>query len=279
MFDYKKPTILITNDDGINAPGIRFLISVASEFGNVVVIAPREGMSGMAHAITTKSPLRYKTLPPNGAVIYVAVEGTPVDCVKIALRRILKGKPDLLLSGINHGSNASVNIIYSGTMAAAFEGAMAGIPSVGFSLNDFDHKAPLEHLRHYIAGIISDTLNNGLPPNVCLNVNIPVAERVDQIKGVKVCRQAIGYWQEEFEERIDPHEQPYFWLKGTFVNTDNGNDTDLAAMENNWISVVPVHFDFTAFASFPHFHGWQSIGQNLIESTATTHSDETTQAK
>jgi 5'-nucleotidase len=262
MSDARKPYILVTNDDGIDAPGIRFLTSVAASFGDVVVVAPFEGMSGMGHAITIKTPLRYRLLSPNGVSMMAVVHGTPVDCVKVALRKLLTQKPDLLLSGVNHGSNASVNTIYSGTMAAAFEGAMAAIPSVGFSLLDYDHKAPLEHLRPFLEQIISDTLNNGLPLNTCLNVNIPAGGDKGSIKGIKLCRQALGYWHEAFEERLDPHNQPYIWMSGEFVCLDKEHDTDLYALENNWISLVPMHFDFTAAKTFDHFQQWKNIDQN-----------------
>jgi len=264
MTDTNRPIILVTNDDGVYAPGIRFLTSVAEQFGDVVVVAPLEGMSGMGHAITIKTPLRYRTISHNGSSKHIAVNGTPVDCVKIALRKILNRKPDLILSGVNHGSNASVNTIYSGTMAAAFEGAMAGIPSIGFSLLDYSHKAPLEHLHPWIATIIQDTLTHGLPPTVCLNVNLPAVNHPDEIRGIKLCRQAIGYWKEAFEERRDPHQQPYFWLTGDFVPLDHGTDTDLFALEQKFISLVPVHFDFTAFQSIPHFQNWNQVHQQPI---------------
>lgn len=271
MFDSSKPLILITNDDGINAPGIRFLADVASGYGDVVIIAPLEGMSGMGHAITIKTPLRYKELSHNGNFLQFAVDGTPVDCVKIALRKILKRKPDLLLSGVNHGSNASVNVIYSGTMAAAFEGAMAGIPSVGFSLLDYDHGADLEPLKPFVETIIENTIQKGLPDNVCLNVNFPSVKPPDEIKGIRLCRQALGFWQEDFEERLDPHAQPYFWLRGDFVRVDHGEDTDLAALEKGWVSMVPVHFDFTAHNTMKDFQNWD----NISELKTTTTDEET----
>jgi 5'-nucleotidase len=265
MGDTQRPLILVTNDDGVDAPGIKFLASVASEFGDVVVIAPLEAMSGMGHAITIKTPLRCRELSPNGVQHQYAVDGTPVDCVKLAIRKILKRKPDLLLSGVNHGSNASVNIIYSGTMAAAFEGAMAGIPSIGFSLLDYSHKAPLEHLKPYLKEVILHTLTHGLPPNVCLNVNLPPYKEDDPIKGIRLCRQAIGYWKEDFEERVDPHQQPYFWLHGEFVRQDHGGDTDLSALEQRWISLVPVHFDFTAFHAMDALRRWSVVEPEMIK--------------
>lgn len=261
-----KPLILVTNDDGYQSPGIAFLARLAARFGDVVVIAPHEGMSGMGHAITIKTPLRYRKHSPNGQYPVYAVEGTPVDCVKLAMRKILGRRPDLILSGINHGSNASVNIIYSGTMAAAFEGAMAGIPSVGFSLLDYDHHAPLEHLEPYMETIIENVIHNGLPSNVCLNVNFPAEGDQKPIRGMKLCRQALGYWKEEFDERRDPHQQPYFWLRGEFIRTDDGTDTDLNALENRFVSIVPVHFDFTARYAFDSLKKWNGVlsdDQNL----------------
>ncbi|MFO7722933.1 MAG: 5'/3'-nucleotidase SurE [Bacteroidales bacterium] len=266
MGEAHRPMILVTNDDGVHAPGIKFLASVASEFGDVIVIAPAGGMSGMGHAITIKTPLRCHELVPNGVQRQFAVEGTPVDCVKLAIRKLLKRKPDLLLSGVNHGSNASVNIIYSGTMAAAFEGAMAGIPSVGFSLLDYSHNAPLEHLRPFLRQVIQNTLDHGLPPNVCLNVNMPPFKPEEPIKGIRLCRQAVGHWKEDFEERVDPHHQPYFWLHGEFVRQDYGEDTDLSALEQHWISLVPVHFDFTAFHAMDTLQRWNGVTPSMINS-------------
>lgn len=264
MTDIDKPLILVTNDDGIDAPGIRFLTAVASNYGKVIVVAPLTGMSGMGHAITIKTPLRFRRISPNGKQMEYVVDGTPVDCVKLALRKILPRKPDIILSGINHGSNASVNVIYSGTMAAAFEGAMAGIPSVGFSSMDYNTNAPLKHLKPFIDLIISQTIENGLPKNVCLNVNIPITENEKPPKGIKLCRQALGFWQEDFEERVDPHAQPYFWMRGDFINQDDGYDTDLYALDNNWISLVPVHFDFTAKQAFDELRKWNNILSDKI---------------
>lgn len=259
-----KPLILVTNDDGYQSPGIAFLAQLAARFGEVVVIAPYEGMSGMGHAITIKTPLRYRKHSSNGQYPLYAVEGTPVDCVKLAMRKILGRKPDLILSGINHGSNASVNIIYSGTMAAAFEGAMAGIPSVGFSLLDYDHQAPLDHLAPFMEQLIENVIRDGLPENVCLNVNFPAEGNLKPIQGMKLCRQALGYWKEEFDERKDPHHQPYFWLRGEFIRTDDGTDTDLNALENRFVSIVPVHFDFTARQAFASLKYWNGVLYNDI---------------
>ncbi|MDT8308098.1 MAG: 5'/3'-nucleotidase SurE, partial [Bacteroidales bacterium] len=242
----ERPLILVTNDDGFDAPGIRFLADTVAKHGDVIVVAPGEAMSGMGHAITIKTPLRFHQIHPNGNYEIYRTNGTPVDSVKLAMHKILPRKPDILVSGVNHGSNASVNIIYSGTMAAVFEGAMAGIPSVGFSITDYDHAADLKITKPFIHEIVNFVLNQGLPNGISLNVNFPATDKGDY-KGMKICRQALAYWKEEFEERYDPHNQPYFWMRGSFVNHDEELDTDEWALKNGYVSVVPVQFDFTAF--------------------------------
>ncbi|HRS53379.1 MAG TPA: 5'/3'-nucleotidase SurE [Bacteroidales bacterium] len=243
----KKPFILITNDDGIFAPGIRTLISAVSELGEIVVIAPSYPQSGMSHAVTLNEPIRVKQIANNKGIIEYSCNGTPVDCIKIGLSSsILIKKPDIILSGINHGSNASINIIYSGTMAAVLEGAMNSIPSIGFSLDNYSHSIDLSFTLPYIKKIVKKVLYNGLPKDVSLNINFPVIEP-SAIKGIKVCRQAKAYWNESFEKRLDPHQEPYYWLTGTFVNNDDGKDTDYWALQNNYISITPVTFDFTAY--------------------------------
>lgn len=240
----KRPTILITNDDGINAQGIRFLIDVISELGNVVIVAPDSPQSGMSHAITVHSPLRLKKITEREAYQEYSCNGTPVDCVKLGEQVVLKSKPDLLVSGINHGSNAAINVVYSGTMAAVIEGCIDGIPSIGFSMNDFSHNLNFEPARKLIKHIASQVLENGLAPGLCLNVNFPVTEK---IKGIKVTRQADACWSEEFDSRVDPRGGSYHWLTGKFVNRDNGGDNDINAMADGYASVVPVKIDFTAY--------------------------------
>ena len=243
----KKPLILVVNDDGINAPGIRKLISIMNDFGDVVVVAPDGPQSGKGHAITIESTIRCdKVIMDDGPQIEYSCSGTPVDCVKLAVNKLLKRRPDLCVSGINHGSNSSINVIYSGTMSAAVEGSLEGIPSIGFSLLDYSHEANFSEGEKYIREITKSVLESGLPDGVCLNVNIPKKEEGKEIKGVKVCRQAKANWEEEFDERIDPKGRTYYWLTGKFVNYDKGDDTDERSLENHYISVVPVQYDVTA---------------------------------
>ena len=243
----KKPLILVVNDDGISAPGIRKLIGIMKDFGDVVVVAPEGPQSGMGHAITINATLRCdKITIDDGAQTEYSVSGTPVDCVKLAVNQILDRKPDLCVSGINHGSNSSINVIYSGTMSAAVEGALEGIPSIGFSLLDFSHDADFSEGEKYIRKIIQSVIENGLPEGVCLNVNIPKSKKNEKIKGMKICRQAKANWEEEFDERKDPNGRTYYWLTGKFVNYDKGDDTDERALENHFVSVVPVQYDVTA---------------------------------
>jgi 5'-nucleotidase len=250
-----RPLILVTNDDGINAPGIRFLAQTVAELGDVVIVAPDKPMSGMGHAITITIPLTCRNMSRNGNFDEFSVNGTPVDCVKLALNKILIRRPDLLVSGINHGSNASVNIIYSGTMAATLEGCMNAVPSVGFSLLDYSMEADFSHCRDVVLKVCRGVLQNGLPAHTCLNVNIP-KKTESPLSGIKVCRQAIAFWKEEFDMRIDPHNRPYYWLTGTFHLLDKGEDTDDYALKNNYASLVPVHFDFTRHEAIKTIENW-----------------------
>lgn len=240
----KKPTILITNDDGIYAQGIRFLIDIMRDLGDVVVVAPDSPQSGMGHAITVNTPLRLKLLVQENGYAEYSCNGTPVDCVKLAEQVVLTGKPDLLVSGINHGSNAAINIVYSGTMAAVIEGCIDRIPAIGFSMNDFHHHLNFEPARSFVKHIASQVLKNGLQEGICLNVNFPVTEK---IIGLKVTRQADACWREEFDSRIDPRGGNYHWLTGKFVNRDNGSENDINAMKMGYASVVPVKIDLTAY--------------------------------
>lgn len=242
----QNPLVLITNDDGITAPGILNLIKVVQKITNkIVVVAPDSPQSGMGHAITMNAMLRLKKQEIDGVEAY-ACSGTPVDCVKIATSKVLKEKPDLVVSGVNHGSNSSVNVIYSGTMSAAVEGAIEGIPSIGFSLCNHSIDADFSPIHAYIEKIIRFTLQNDPAPNGCLNVNFP-AVPYDMINGIKVCRQADAMWEEEFNERHDPSGKPYYWMTGKFVNHEpDKEDTDEWALSHNYVSVVPVQFDVTA---------------------------------
>lgn len=247
----KKPLILITNDDGYSAPGIRALIRAVSGLGELVVVAPDKPQSGMGHAITVSATLHISKIEIDGIKGF-SCSGTPVDCVKIAADKILKRKPDMILSGINHGSNSSINVIYSGTMSAAMEGAIENIPAIGFSLCDHsidaDFKASMEICRK----ITQQVLQIGMPANTCLNVNIPPVGS-DLIEGIKVCRQAQAVWEEEFDERVDPGGRTYYWLTGKFINHDKGDDTDEWALNHNFVSVVPVKCDFTDYKSLNYF--------------------------
>lgn len=245
----KQPLILVTNDDGIRAKGLRALIEVACEYGDVIVIAPHEGRSGMSHAITSEQPLRIYEQKKEKGLRELACTGTPVDCVKLALNQVLRKTPDLILSGINHGSNASVSVFYSGTMAAAIEGCINKIPSAGFSLADFDRDADFSGAQKYVRLVVKNLVMNGLPRGVCLNVNVPSIP-VGKIKGVKICRQTDGVWKEKFVKRVDPFGRQYYWLTGFFRNFEaNAADTDEYALQHAYVSVVPVKIDLTDYSS------------------------------
>lgn len=238
--------ILITNDDGLYAAGLRTLLDVIEEFGKVVLISTMESMSGMSQALTVKTPLRVKLLEENEKHRIYACNGTPTDSVKLAINQLLERIPDWVVSGINHGANASVSVLYSGTMAAALEGCLYGIPSVGFSLNNFSPTADFSICKRYIRVIMKKLAKHSIPTGVCLNVNIPSAPK-EMIKGIKVCRQARGNWKEEFEKRKDPAGKTYYWLTGLFQNHEpDATDTDEWAIANNYVSVVPVTVDMTA---------------------------------
>ena len=253
-----KPLILVSNDDGITAPGIRALIEVVKEFGDVVVVAPDGPQSGMGHAITLNSTLRCDQvhIDKSGDIKEYACSGTPVDCVKLAVSAILDRKPDLCVSGINHGSNSSINVIYSGTMSAAVEGALEGIPSIGFSLLDHDFDADFSVAKTVVRKLVKKILEEGMPKGTCLNVNIPKLE-IKDLNGYKVCRQADANWVEEFDERKDPMGRTYYWLTGSFQNFDKGNDTDEWALTNGYVSVVPVQYDITSHESIPFLKSWK----------------------
>ena len=253
----KKPLILVTNDDGITAPGISALVEVMRSIGDVVVVAPDKPQSGMGHAITINSTLRINKVNVYGVQEEYSCTGTPVDCVKIAINKILKRKPDLVVSGINHGSNMSINVIYSGTMSAAVEGAIESVPAIGFSLMNESIDADFSAAKKIVKTIAEKVLKNGLPKGVCLNVNIPKL-KFEELKGIKVCRQAKANWIEELDERKDPAGNPYFWLTGKFENFDKGQkDTDVWALENNYVSVVPTQFDMTSHDSIPVIAKWK----------------------
>lgn len=243
----ERPVILITNDDGITAPGIKNLVEAVKDLGDIIVVAPDKPQSGMGHAITIGFPLRLTKMSGLfGEIEAWQVSGTPVDCVKLAVDKILKRKPDICLSGINHGANHSINVIYSGTMSAAMEASIEGIPSIGFSLLDFQYEADFTASRHFVHKIVKDMLETEMDKHFLLNVNIPKVS-LEEMKGIKVCRQAYAKYDESFDERQDPSGKKYYWLTGKFINHDEGTDTDVWALENNYVSVVPVQFDLTNY--------------------------------
>jgi len=250
----KKPLILICNDDGVTAPGIQSLIEAVRDLGEIMVVAPDKPQSGTGHGITLNATLRMQKIREEEGLKVYSCSGTPVDCIKLAIFK-MEMKPAIILSGINHGSNASINVIYSGTMSAAVEGALENVPSIGFSLLDHSIDADFTAAKGIARQISIKAIEEGLPKGVCLNVNIPKLH-AEEIEGIKVCRQAKGNWEEEFEARKDPMGNEYFWLTGTFNNQDHGEDTDIWALENNYVSVVPVQHDLTAHTALSEINNW-----------------------
>lgn len=240
----KKPHILVTNDDGYQAKGLRKLIDLMRKVGDVTVVSTEKVMSAQGHSITTHGRLRLKSVQQMDGYQEFVCNGTPVDCVKLAYQKVMSRLPDLLVSGINHGSNASVNVIYSGTMAAVVEACMNGIPAVGFSLDCYDADADFDHLDNHIITIARKILAEGLPDGVCLNVNFPKRGE-EPIKGVRVCRQAKARWAEDFDDYYDENDEPYYNLGGEFIYQDEGEDTDIVALRENYVSIVPTGFDWT----------------------------------
>jgi len=251
----KDKLILVTNDDGLDSLGIASLVEAMSAMGEVIVVAPAEPQSGMSQAITVKHPLRVKQVQLNGTMSY-AVNGTPTDCVKLAFNQLLPRKPDLLVSGINHGSNSSTSVLYSGTLGAALEGCVNGVPSLGFSLISYDPEADFTTAKKFAAKIASRVLKEGLPLHTCLNINIPDGAE-DEIKGIRICRQTMGFWQEEFDRRNDPMGNEYYWLTGEYFNREpKADDTDEWALKNNYIAVVPLQTDLTSYSTIDLIKKW-----------------------
>lgn len=248
----KRPLILVSNDDGITSKGIRTLVNVMKKLGDVLVVAPDSPQSGKGHAITVGETLRLTESFIFEGVKAYECSGTPADCVKMARHFVLRDQvqPDVVVSGVNHGSNTSISVLYSGTMSAAIEGAIEGTPAIGFSLCDFSHDADFSHIEDYIYKITKQVLDKGLPKGVALNVNFP-PKRNDSLKGIRICRQANAKWVEEFLERLDPNGRKYYWMTGNFVNFDKGEDNDEWAIANNYVSVVPCQFDLTAYSALP----------------------------
>lgn len=253
-----RPLILVTNDDGITSKGILHLITLMKEIGEVIVVAPDRPQSGMGHAITVNNFLRVTKSSLFEGVMAYECSGTPADCVKIARHNVLKDErqPDLVVSGINHGSNSSISILYSGTMSAAIEAAIEHTPAIGFSLCDYAHDADFSHTGEIIKKITRQALK-GMPGGIALNVNFPKKKK-EELKGIRICRQANSKWVEIFEERLDPAGRPYYWMTGNFVNFDNGEDNDEWAIANNYVSVVPCQYDLTAHQAIPVLkRGWE----------------------
>lgn len=242
-----RPLILVTNDDGITSRGIATLVSIMRELGEVWVVAPDSPQSGMGHAITVGDTLRLEPVSIFGDIKAFECSGTPADCVKMARHYVLREyrQPDLVVSGINHGSNTSISVLYSGTMSAAIEAAIEAVPAIGFSLCDFSTGASFDHVKEWVLKIARRVLERKLPAGVALNVNLP-PQRNEPVRGIRVCRQANARWLEHFDERYDPNGRRYFWMAGNFVNFDHGEDNDEWAIANNYVSVVPCQFDLTA---------------------------------
>lgn len=250
-----KPLIMIANDDGYRAKGFYKLIELMRNFGEVIAISTEKPMSGQSHSITNHDPLRvYMADEDTDYKLYVCT-GRPVDCIKIGYRFTDGRVPDLVVSGINHGSNASANVIYSGTMGAAMEACMDGIPAIGFSLLDYSSNADFSHVDKYVNELTKCVLDNGLPKGVCLNVNIPRLSE-ESIKGIRVCRQAKGRWDQTFEHRVDPFGRDYYWLTGEFIEEDVAEDTDIYALRNNFVSVVPTMYDMTSYSAVEIIKEW-----------------------
>ena len=241
-----KPLIFITNDDGVEAKGLKTAVDIARKLGRVIVIAPEHPRSGQSHAITMYNPLYLRTVRKEDDLEIYACSGTPVDCVKLAFDHLLADNlPDITISGINHGSNSAISVMYSGTMGGAIEASFYERPAIGLSLLDHNPDADFGAAAFYAQDIISKVMNSSVELPLCLNVNIP-AVAPEEIKGVRVCRQNEGYWKETFVKRQDPRGKDYYWLTGDFFNAEpNSTDTDEWALANNYVSVVPIQVDLT----------------------------------
>jgi 5'-nucleotidase len=251
----RKPLILVTNDDGISAKGLFSLFEAVKGFGEVVIVAPDSPQSGMGHAITINNPLRLDKVEIFDDVLAYSCSGTPVDCVKLGIYEVLKQKPDLIVSGINHGSNTSTNVLYSGTMSAAVEGAMENIPSIGFSLCNFDSDADFSVAQKVVEQVVQKVLKEGMPEETCLNVNIPDVS-FENFNGIKLCHQAKAFWEDSFDKRVDQFGRPYFWLTGHFLDQEKTNDTDLYWIDKGFASIVPTQFDMTAYKALKELENW-----------------------
>jgi len=253
-----RPLILLSNDDGVDAPGIRALAEALDGLGTLAVVAPEREQSAVGHAITVRMPMRAHPWPleiASGPIWARAVSGTPADCVKLGCQKLLPRRPDLVVSGINHGPNTAVNVIYSGTVSAATEATILGIDGIAVSHDAWGRNGDFAGAQRWARRIAERVLAEGLPPGVLLNVNVPDLP-ADRVRGVRVTRQARARWEETFEERLDPMQQPYYWTGGQFVNLDEGADTDLGAIDDGYVSITPIHYDLTAYSHLDRFAAW-----------------------
>ena len=249
----EKPLILISNDDGVTSKGINALIQMLRPLGELVVVAPDGPRSGAACSLTSVEPVHYNLLREEEGLTVYSCSGTPVDCVKLAMHDVLSRRPDVVVGGINHGDNSAVNVHYSGTMGVVLEGCMKAVPAVGFSLCDHAPDADFEPLTDYVRGITGQVLEHGLPEGVCLNVNFPLAP---SFRGVKVCRQAKGLWQQEWVPCPHPRKSHYYWLTGSFHCTEMSEDSDTWALEHGYVAITPVQVDMTAYGMLEQMKKW-----------------------
>lgn len=252
--ELKKPLLLLSNDDGVNAKGINELIRTLRPLGQLIVVAPDGPRSGASGSITSEHPLRYKLVHQEEDLIVYQCNGTPTDCVKLALHDVVPRVPDMVIGGINHGDNSSVNVHYSGTMGVVIEGCLKGIPSVGFSLCNNHPDADFSAVLPYVRSITSAVLERGLPYGVCLNVNFP---DIPQLKGVRICRQTDGVWTNEFVKAAHPRGGRYYWMIGEYKNLEPGAEgTDHWAMDNGYAAITPTQVDVTAYRMIDELKQW-----------------------
>lgn len=251
--------ILVTNDDGIDSPGIYALTHALRKIGEVIVVAPDRQQSAVGHALTVSSPLRATPFHRDGAMFGYAIDGTPTDCVKMAISTLLPEKPDIIVSGINHGTNTSINVLYSGTVSAATEGMMMGIRSMAVSLTSFDHAADMSIAADYACAVAKQLPNLLLPADTILNVNVPTVPR-ELIKGIKITRLSKSMWNDHYERRTDPMGHDYFWINGQYITLDDDiSDSDDMALKDNYVSITPIHYDLTNRAVMKHIASLEEI--------------------
>jgi len=252
-----RPLILISNDDGFQAKGIRCLVDMVRPLGDVIVCAPEGPRSGFSCAFSATTPLTITLREQQAGIEIWSCNGTPVDCVKLALSEIVPRRPDIVLGGINHGDNGSVNSHYSGTMGVVLEGCMKYIPSVAYSLCDHRDDADFEPLRPYVTDYTKRVLNDGLPQGVCLNINFPLTKKGEGYQGVRVCRMAPGTWKQEVTQCHHPRGYDYYWMVGHYQNdAPEAEDTDNWALSHGYVAITPTHIDVTAYKAIPKLKSW-----------------------